>query len=134
VGKYFLQVCTTTPCALCGSGKIVDTIVEELGITPGHTTPDGLFTLVEVECLGACVSFVRKEVTDSQVNAPMMAVNDDFYEDLSALTTTELLKDLKSGKREIKPGPLSGRKSCEPLGELTSLTEKPYGPGEHMRT
>ena len=55
VGKYFLQVCTTTPCALCGSGKIVDTIVSELGVTPGHTTEDGMFTLVEVECLGACV-------------------------------------------------------------------------------
>jgi len=55
VGKYFLQVCTTTPCALCGSGKIVKTFEEELGITPGHTTQDGMFTLVEVECLGACV-------------------------------------------------------------------------------
>ena len=55
VGKYFLQVCTTTPCALRGSGKIVDTISSELGITPGHTTEDGMFTLVEVECLGACV-------------------------------------------------------------------------------
>ena len=55
VGKYFLQVCTTTPCALCGSGKIVDTISSELGVTPGHTTEDGMFTLVEVECLGACV-------------------------------------------------------------------------------
>jgi NADH dehydrogenase (ubiquinone) flavoprotein 2 len=55
VGKYFLQVCTTTPCALCGSGKIVEAISSELGITPGHTTNDGLFTLVEVECLGACV-------------------------------------------------------------------------------
>jgi NADH dehydrogenase (ubiquinone) flavoprotein 2 len=55
VGKYFLQVCTTTPCALCGSGKIVDTISSELGITPGHSTKDGMFTLVEVECLGACV-------------------------------------------------------------------------------
>jgi len=55
VGKYFLQVCTTTPCALCGSGKIVDTLSSELGVTPGHTTEDGMFTLVEVECLGACV-------------------------------------------------------------------------------
>jgi NADH dehydrogenase (ubiquinone) flavoprotein 2 len=55
VGKYFLQVCTTTPCALCGAKKIVHTLEEELGITPGHTTADGLFTLVEVECLGACV-------------------------------------------------------------------------------
>jgi NADH dehydrogenase (ubiquinone) flavoprotein 2 len=55
VGKYFLQVCTTSPCALRGSGKVVDRIVQDLGITPGHTTEDGLFTLVEVECLGACV-------------------------------------------------------------------------------
>jgi hypothetical protein len=65
VGKYFLQVCTTTPCALCGSGKIVDTISSELGITPGHTTEDGMFTLAEVECLGACVrlfSFKRTNV------------------------------------------------------------------------
>lgn len=65
VGKYFLQVCTTTPCALCGSGKIVDTISSELGITPGHTTEDGIFTLAEVECLGACVrlfSFKRTNV------------------------------------------------------------------------
>jgi len=55
VGKYFLQVCTTTPCVLCGSKNIVETISSELGITPGHSTDDGMFTLVEVECLGACV-------------------------------------------------------------------------------
>jgi NADH dehydrogenase (ubiquinone) flavoprotein 2 len=62
VGKYFLQVCTTTPCALCGSGKIVEAISSELGIAPGHTTKDGMFTFVEVECLGACVRLSLNEV------------------------------------------------------------------------
>ncbi len=67
VGKYFLQVCTTTPCELRGASQIVKTIEKELGIHVGGTTPDKLFTLVEVECAGACV------------NAPVMAVNDDYY-------------------------------------------------------
>ena len=67
VGKYFLQVCTTTPCELCGSTEIVDTVRKHLGIDVGQSTEDGRFTLVEVECAGACV------------NAPVMAVNDDYY-------------------------------------------------------
>lgn len=69
IGKHFLQLCTTTPCQLggCGSTKILDTIKEHLGINVGETTKDGLFTLVEVECAGACV------------NAPVMAINDDYY-------------------------------------------------------
>jgi NADH dehydrogenase (ubiquinone) flavoprotein 2 len=67
VGKYFLQVCTTTPCQLCGSEKIVEAISNHLGIKVGETTKDNLFTLVEVECAGACV------------NAPVLAVNDDYY-------------------------------------------------------
>ena len=64
-----MQLCTTTPCQLggCGSTKILDTISEQLKIQPGETTKDGLFTLVEVECAGACV------------NAPVMAINDDYY-------------------------------------------------------
>jgi NADH dehydrogenase (ubiquinone) flavoprotein 2 len=62
-----LQVCTTSPCELCGASKIVKTIEEKLGIHVGETTKDGLFTLVEVECAGACV------------NAPVLAVNDDYY-------------------------------------------------------
>jgi NADH dehydrogenase (ubiquinone) flavoprotein 2 len=68
------------------------------------------------------------------VNAPMLAVNDEFYEDLTPETTKQLLADLKSAKRKIKPGPMSGRQSCEPKTGLTSLTEEPYGPGQHMRT
>lgn len=67
VGKYFLQVCTTTPCQLCGSSQIVKAIEDELGIGVGQTTADGKFTLVEVECAGACV------------NAPVLAINDDYY-------------------------------------------------------
>ena len=104
----------------------------ELGITPGHTTKDGMFTLVEVECLGACVWPLWVELI--KVNAPMVAVNDDFYEDLTPETTKQLLADLKSGKRKIKPGPMSGRKSCEPHAGLTTLKEEPWGPGAHMRT
>lgn len=67
VGKYFVQVCTTTPCQLCGSDEILQTIKDHLGINVGETTADGIFTLVEVECQGACV------------NAPMVCINDDFY-------------------------------------------------------
>jgi NADH dehydrogenase (ubiquinone) flavoprotein 2 len=69
VGKYFLQLCTTTPCQLggCGSTKILNAIKDNLGIEVGETTKDGKFTLVEVECAGACV------------NAPVMAINDDYY-------------------------------------------------------
>jgi len=67
VGRFFVQVCTTTPCQLCGSSKIVEAIEEELCIKVGQTTPDNLFTLVEVECAGACV------------NAPVIAINDDYY-------------------------------------------------------
>ncbi|KAJ3143242.1 NADH:ubiquinone oxidoreductase 24, partial [Irineochytrium annulatum] len=67
VGKYFLQVCTTTPCQLCNAMGIVETVERHLGIKVGETTSDKLFTLVEVECAGACS------------NAPVMAVNDDYY-------------------------------------------------------
>lgn len=71
---------------------------------------------------------------DYQVNAPMLAVNDEYYEDLTPESTKKLLTDLKSGKRKIKPGPMSGRHSCEPITGLTSLKEEPWGPGAHMRT
>ena len=67
VGKYFLQLCTTTPCMLCGSDQILDVIQKKLGIKVGETTEDKMFTLVEAECLGACV------------NAPMIQINDNYY-------------------------------------------------------
>jgi NADH dehydrogenase (ubiquinone) flavoprotein 2 len=64
----------------------------------------------------------------------MLAVNDDYYEDLTPETTKKLLADLKLGKRKIKPGPMSGRKSCEPHEGQITLKEEPWGPGTHMRT
>ncbi|KAJ2489675.1 NADH:ubiquinone oxidoreductase 24 [Coemansia sp. RSA 2050] len=120
VGKYFLQVCTTTPCELCGASKIVETIEKHLGIKVGETTPDKLFTLVEVECAGACV------------NAPVISVNDDYFEDLTPEATVSLLDSLKAGK-PVTPGPVSGRQNCEPLGGQTTLTTPPPGPGFMVR-
>ncbi|TPX59221.1 hypothetical protein PhCBS80983_g02570 [Powellomyces hirtus] len=120
VGKYFLQLCTTTPCQLCGSDQILDTIKQNLGINVGETTKDKLFTLVEVECAGACV------------NAPVLAVNDDYFEDLTSEATIKILEELKKGGSP-KPGPVSGRQNCEPAGGLTSLTGTPPGPGFRIR-
>ncbi|OJJ50577.1 hypothetical protein ASPZODRAFT_57254 [Penicilliopsis zonata CBS 506.65] len=128
VGKYFVQVCTTTPCQLggCGSDKIVKAITEHLGITPGHSTEDGLFTFIEVECLGACV------------NAPMVQINDDYYEDLTPESTKSLLTALKdaalaTGAKVPAPGPLSGRESCENSAGLTNLQNPVWDPETMMR-
>ncbi|WPH00538.1 Hypothetical protein R9X50_00336700 [Acrodontium crateriforme] len=151
VGKFHVQCCTTTPCQLRGSDGIMKAIEEQLGIHHGQTTDDKLFTLTEVECLGACA------------NAPMVQINDDFYEDLTPETTKSLLSALKDAAqktgaggmapglvgtqedveaREVDgkklklggpgyaakgaaipaPGPLSKRESCEPMTGLTSLT------------
>lgn len=118
-GKYFLQLCGTTPCMVCGSNDIKNTITEHLGIKDGETTKDGLFTLLEVECLGACA------------NAPMIQMNDDYYECLTPETTVELLELCKEGKPPTmgKWGslPMNGQVSCEgPLGK-TSLFTIPEG-------
>lgn len=115
-GKYHIQVCTTTPCWLMNSDAVLDTCKQKLGIGVGETTKDMQFTISEVECLGACV------------NAPMMAVNDDYYEDLTAQDTEQIIDDLKAGRKPA-PGPRSGRFASEPAGQLTSLTEEPKGPG-----
>merc|ERR1739848_95426 len=120
-GKYKLGVCGTAPCMLCGSDDIFKAITDHLGIQKGETTKDGLFTLLELECLGACA------------NAPMMSINDLYYEDLTPEIIIKLLEQFKAG-HEPQPGPQSGRFSCEPLGGLTSLTEPPPGPGFGMRT
>ncbi|KAI8759571.1 NADH dehydrogenase [ubiquinone] flavoprotein 2, mitochondrial [Biomphalaria glabrata] len=125
VGKYFVQICTTTPCILNGVGSdaILEAIKQNLGIDVGHTTKDKMFTLAEVECLGACV------------NAPMVQINDDYYEDLTVDDINRILNDLKAGKKP-KPGPQSGqngRFASEPKNGLTSLTEPPRGPGFGVR-
>ncbi|MDA7705390.1 NADH-quinone oxidoreductase subunit NuoE [Rickettsiales bacterium] len=85
VGKYLIQVCGTTPCMLCGSKKITEVIKKHLKIEMNQTTKDKLFTLKEVECLGACV------------NAPMIQINDDYHEKLDDKKTLEILKELKKG-------------------------------------
>lgn len=87
VGKYHLQVCTTTPCWLRGSGDIVNSCKNRLQIDVGETTKDGKFTLTEVECLGACI------------NAPIMQVNDDYYEDLTPELTVKLIDSLEKNKQ-----------------------------------
>jgi NADH-quinone oxidoreductase E subunit len=110
VGRYLLQACTTTPCWLRGSDEVVSACEEKLGITVDGTTPDGLFTLVEVECLGACV------------NAPILQVNDDFYEDLDRPATEALLEALHDGKPPA-PGSVMGRHGSEPIGGRRTLTE-----------
>jgi len=118
IGKNFIQVCTTTPCMLRGSTEILDTICKHLGgITPGQTTKDGKFTVIEVECQAACS------------NAPMMAVGDDFYEDLTPATAKKVVDAFARGEKP-KPGPQSGRHTSENSAGMTALTSKPYGPGE----
>ena len=111
VGKYLVQMCTTTPCMLCGSGNIVKTCESELGIHTGETTKDGMFTIVEVECLGACV------------NAPMVQINDDYFEDLTPDVMKQLLGDLKQGN-PVKVGPQNGRQSSMALKGTTTLVEQ----------
>ncbi|KAK9461035.1 thioredoxin-like [2Fe-2S] ferredoxin-domain-containing protein [Lipomyces oligophaga] len=122
MGKYHLQVCTTTPCQLCGSDGIMHAVQTHLNIKPGETTPDKLFTLSEVECLGACV------------NAPMIAINDDYYEDLTPAGVVKILSDIQSGLAP-KIGPESGRATCEPFsGQKVLLREKPYSGPEFTRS
>ena len=108
VGKHFVELCTTTPCWLRGSDKIVAACEKHLGVSIGGTTSDGQFTLREAECLGACV------------NAPMAQINGRFYEDLTEENIVTLLEGLKNGKT-IKPGPQAGRTSSEPQGGTTTL-------------
>lgn len=109
VGKHVIEVCTTTPCWLRGSDDVVKACKEELGIGFGETTKDGEFTLLEVECAGACV------------NAPVIAYADHYYEDLDDLSTRDFIREIKKGATP-KPGPQNGRlKSC-PKGGPTTLT------------
>ena len=108
VGKYHLQCCTTTPCWLRGSAEVVDAMMKHLGIGYGEVTKDGLFSMIEVECLGGCV------------NAPIVQINDDFYEDLDAASIVKILNALKAGEQP-KPGPQIGRQASAPVGGPTTL-------------
>mgnify|MGYP000380073808 CR=1 FL=1 len=111
VGKYLIQLCTTTPCWLCGSADIVTACTDHLGIKLWETTADAYFTLHEVECLGACT------------NAPMIQMNDLYYEDLTAEKMVGILESLK--KDEIPPaGPQNGRTGSMALTGPTSLAKQ----------
>ena len=110
VGRHLLQVCTTTPCWLRGSDEVVAACERKLGIKMRETTPDGLFTMTEVECLGGCV------------NAPIIQVNDDFYEDLDARSTEALLDALARGEKP-PPGSVKGRQTSAPQSGKTTLKE-----------
>ncbi|MFT5703990.1 MAG: NADH-quinone oxidoreductase E subunit [Rickettsiales bacterium] len=101
VGKFLIQVCGTTPCMLRGAEDLIRVCKEQLGIDREETTIDKLFTLKEVECLGACT------------NAPMVQINDDYFEDLSPAIFSKVLGDLKEGKK-VKIGSQTGRISSEP--------------------
>jgi NADH-quinone oxidoreductase E subunit len=110
VGKHFFQICTTTPCWLRGSDAVVAACHKKLGIGIGETTPDRLFTLREVECLGACV------------NAPVIQVNDDFYEDLDGPSTEALIDALRRGEKP-PVGSVRGRQGSAPEGPRTTLKD-----------
>jgi len=110
VGKFHLQCCTTTPCWLRGSAEVVDAMKTHLGIDYGEVTKDGLFSMVEVECLGGCV------------NAPIVQINDDFFEDLDAKSIVQVLDALKKGDAPA-PGPQIERQTSGPAGGLTTLTD-----------
>jgi len=110
VGKHFVQVCTTTPCWLRGSDEVLGACERKLGIHAGETTADGQFTVIEVECLGACV------------NAPMVQIGDDYFEDLDAAAMERILDQLARGEQP-KPGPQNGRHTSEPAGGPTTLAD-----------
>jgi NADH-quinone oxidoreductase E subunit len=109
VGNHVVWVCTTTPCWLRGSDGIVAKCREVLGVDFGQTTEDGVFTLMEQECLGACC------------NAPMVQIDDDYYEDLTPESIEAILDAFKAGRMPA-PGSQTGRRGSAPTGGLTTLT------------
>lgn len=115
VGRFHVQVCGTTPCMLRGSDDVLRACKDAGGVKGvGDTSADGLFTLTEVECLGACV------------NAPILQIDDDYYEDLDYESTVKLLEAFKRGERP-KPGSAIGRQASAPAGEQSVLTGRGEG-------
>ncbi|XP_068970835.1 NADH dehydrogenase [ubiquinone] flavoprotein 2, mitochondrial isoform X1 [Bombus flavifrons] len=126
MGKYHVQICTCTPCWLRDSDSIVEAVIKATNCQVGEMSADKLFTISEVECLGACA------------NAPMFQVNDDYYyllqEDLTPESATAIINAFKKGKRP-PPGPQnSPRFAADPASGLTSLTSPPPGPGFGVRS
>ena len=101
VGKYFVQVCTTSPCLIRGANKIVDLCKKKISPNENEVTKDGKCSWVEVECLGACVS------------APMMQINEDYFEDLDEKNALKIIQSITED-RPLKPGSYRGRKNTSP--------------------
>jgi NADH-quinone oxidoreductase E subunit len=110
VGKHLIQLCRTTPCWLRGSDELRAVCQKKLGVGVRETTGDGKFTLVEVECLGGCV------------NAPVVQINDDFYEDLTPEKMEDIIDKLGRGEK-VPPGTQIKRLFSAPEGGLTTLIE-----------
>ena len=122
VGQHLVQVCTTTPCWLRGSDDVVAACKKHIAPTQHTISKDGKFSWMEVECLGACV------------NAPMLQIGKDFYEDLDGPTTERILEAFRRGETP-KPGPQNGRRrSSEPEGGATTLTDPALYAGKAMAT
>ncbi|MFP6757295.1 MAG: NAD(P)H-dependent oxidoreductase subunit E, partial [Alphaproteobacteria bacterium] len=109
VGKHLVQVCRTTPCWLRGSDDLTDACRTHLGVELGEISDDGEFTVVEVECLGACV------------NAPMAQINDHYYEDLTAERMTAVLDALRAGDDVAIGTQEPQRQFSAPIGGPTTL-------------
>jgi NADH-quinone oxidoreductase subunit E len=112
VGRHLVQVCTTTPCWLAGSDEVVAACRKQIAPRPETISPDGAFSWMEVECLGACV------------NAPVMQIGKDFYEDLDGAKTEAIFASLRRDEQP-SPGPQNGRHASEPIGGATTLTNVP---------
>ena len=110
VGEYFFQVCTTTPCMLRGAYKLVDVCKNKISENESDISKDGKISWMEVECLGACV------------NAPMMQINDYYYEDLDEKQLEKIIENIEQNKK-IEPGSYRGRKSSEPENNRSTLME-----------
>jgi len=109
VGRHFVQLCGTTPCMLRGANELKQVCRDKIG-EPGHVTADGTFSWIEVECLGACV------------NAPMVQINFDTYEDLTPESLGRILDDL-AARKPVKPGPQIDRQFSAPVGGPDTLTD-----------
>ncbi len=110
VGKYFFQVCTTTPCMIRGAYKLVDVCKKKVSKNENEISNDGKISWMEVECLGACV------------NAPMIQINDDYFEDLDEKKLENIIQTIKEDQK-IKPGSYKGRKSSEPENNRSTLMD-----------
>jgi NADH-quinone oxidoreductase subunit E len=117
VGKHHIQICRTTPCWLRGSDALREACEKKLGIGLKEVTPDGKFSMIEVECLGACV------------NAPMVQINDDFYEDLDPKRLEAVIDALARGEAP-RVGSQSGRQGSAPEGGPTTLLNTAAKAGE----